>query len=273
MKLNIATLALICLFQQIVLHEVSAEDLFPDKGLEAAVRQQVYAKRNNAEPLVAEDVKRISTVNGKGKAIKSLVGLEHCVAIQELVLENNEITDLSALKELKLLQSINLAGNKIESLDPLKELERVQYLELSRNQISDVSPLANMKNMRSLYLSGNKLEKIDTLKELRKVWSLYLAGNPLQDFSPIEQMTSLSSLDLSNCGVADLQFLSSLKPHSLTLSDNKISDLSPLLEMAKNDADHLFAPFWRIDLKGNPVDAKSETVEELRKLGAKLKFE
>ncbi|MEO8270613.1 MAG: hypothetical protein ABI557_12900, partial [Aureliella sp.] len=59
-----------------------ADDLFPDKGLEAAVRYEVFAKRYNQEPLTAEDVKNISKVEGKGKDIKSLQGLENCVAVQ-----------------------------------------------------------------------------------------------------------------------------------------------------------------------------------------------
>lgn len=251
----------------------SGQDLFPDKGLETAVRKEVFAKRYNTEPLTAEDVKRISQVKGKGLEITDLTGLEHCVAVQEIDLRDNQIVDLGPLRELKLLQSISLANNKIESLEPLKDLERTQYLELSGNAIVDLSPLAKLIHMRSLYLSYNKIENIEALKGMKKVVSLYLAGNPLKDLQSISELRSVDTLDLSGCGVEDLSFLKPLKLRSLNLNDNKVQSVGPLLEMAQADSRRDFAPFWRIYLKGNPVDTMSEQVQALQQLGSRLSFE
>jgi internalin A len=253
----------------------SADDLFPDKGLEAAVRYEVFAKRYNQEPLTAEDVKNISKVEGKGKSIKSLQGLEQCVAVQLIDLENNQIEDLAPLAGLKLLQSINLAHNKIASIEALKDLERVQYLQLTGNAVSDLKPLAKMKNMMSLYLSENKLEDIAVVAELPKVWSLYLAGNPIKSFEPIAGCQRVDTLDLSKCGVKDLAFLKPLTElKRLMLENNQIEDLAPLLEMAQGDKEHRFAPFWNIHLKGNPLgEATEKQIEELKQLGARLHLE
>jgi Leucine-rich repeat (LRR) protein len=253
-----------------------AQDLFPDKGLEAAVRREVFAKRYNTEALTQEDVKNISQVKAKGKAIKSLEGMQHCVSVREIDFENNEIVDLKPIAELKLIQSINLAGNKIENIEPLAALSRVQYLELSRNAVSDIYPLSNMSNMRSLYLSENKIEKIDVVKALPKVWTLYLAGNPVKDFTPVGEMKWLTSLDVKNCGVTDLSFLKNLTELNYVMAvDNKIADLGPLVEMANADKDRRFSPFWRLYLAGNPLEdkAKGEQVEALKKLGARIELE
>src|SRR2546423_9791724 len=89
----------------------AADDLFPDKNLEAAVRQQVFEKRNKPDPLVEADVVNISVVRGAGKKIANLQGLEKCKALAELSLENNEITDLEPIKDLKLIQLLNLGKN------------------------------------------------------------------------------------------------------------------------------------------------------------------
>ena len=123
-----------------------ADDLFPDKNLEAAVRREVFEKRYNAEALTADDVKNISQVVGKGKGIKSLEGLQNCKALMKLDFEKNEIVDLGPLKELKLLQSIDLSSNKIESLEPISQLIQSQYLELSKNAIVELAPLREMSN-------------------------------------------------------------------------------------------------------------------------------
>lgn len=254
---------------------LAAEDLFPDKGLESAVRKEVFAKRYNEEPLTAEDVKNISQVHGKGLEIKSLAGLEHCVAVQEIDLENNQIEDLSQLSGLKLLQSINLAGNQIQSVEPLKDLDRVQYLELSRNKISDIAPLAKMSNMRSLYLSDNQIQSIEVVEQLPKVWTLYLANNPVEDFGPIGKLKWLSSLDLSRCKLKDLSFLKPLTElKTVILQDCELNDLEPLLQMAKGDEQRRFAPFWRLYLKGNPLkDSAQSQLEGLKELGARIVLE
>ncbi|GIX00692.1 MAG: hypothetical protein KatS3mg111_4024 [Pirellulaceae bacterium] len=252
---------------------VADDSIFPDKALESAVRKEVFAKRYNDEPLTKEDVKNISQVHGKGLGIKDLTGLEFCVAVQEIDLEDNEIADIGPLAGLKLLLSINLAGNKIESVEPLKDLDRVQYLELSRNRIKNLSALANMSNMRSLYLSHNQIEDIAVVRKMPKIWTLYLASNPVQDFQPISELKWLSSLDLSDCQVEDLSFLRPLTELKyVNLRNNKISDLGVLVEMAEQDEARRFAPFWRIHLGGNPLDndkAKAQ-IARLKELGARI---
>lgn len=252
------------------------EDLFPDKGLEAAVRKEVFAKRYNTEPLTKDDVKNISQVMGKSKGIKSLAGLENCVAVQEIDLENNEITDLTPMAGLKLIQSLTLARNKIESIAPLAELERLQYLELSGNAVTDLAPLAKMTNMRSLYLSDNKITKIEVVKGLKKTWTLYLAGNKVEDFSPIGELKWLTSLDLRGCNIEKLDFLKPLTElNYVMLAENKITDLSMLVEMAKADQQKRFAPFWRLYLYDNPLGdkAKGEQVAELKSIGGRVFLE
>lgn len=276
-KVFLAFAALLCFAIPVCIpNSLRAEDLFPDKGLEAAVRKEVFAKRYNTEPLTKDDVKNISQVIGKGKSIKSLEGLQHCVSVQEIDLENNEIVDLKPMAELKLLQSINLAKNKIESIAPLSELVRVQYLELSRNSVSDLAPLAKMTNMRSLYLSDNKITNIAVVKGLTKVWTLYLAGNQVADLAPVGELKWLTSLDLRGCGVMDLKFLKPLTElNYLMLIDNKVTDLTPLVEMAKGDTQRRFSPFWRLYLHGNPLSdaAKEAQLKELKDMGARINLE
>src|SRR3954464_4074032 len=130
--------------------QAAADDLFPDKNLEAAVRQQVFEKRNKPDPLVEADVVNISTVTGKGKKIASLKGLEKCKSLALLDLENNDISDLEPLKDLKLIQSLNLGKNKIQSIAPLAGLTGIQYLVISDNQVSDLSPLSGIKALVNL---------------------------------------------------------------------------------------------------------------------------
>ena len=170
---------------------VSADDLFPDKNLEAVVRQYVFEKRNNDMPLVEDDVKNISTIVGKKKGIQNLQGLEKCRSLALLDLEGNEITDVSAVKELTNLQSLDLSKNKIQDIAPLSELVGLQYLHLADNQITSIAPLEKLTNLRTLYLSNNKLQGAETLAKLTKVWSLYLDGTQVTDLKPVAGLKDL----------------------------------------------------------------------------------
>ena len=63
--------------------------IFPDANLEAAVRNYVFEKRNNSEPITADDVASISTITARNKGIKDLTGLEHCKRLMLLELPDN----------------------------------------------------------------------------------------------------------------------------------------------------------------------------------------
>jgi Leucine-rich repeat (LRR) protein len=88
---------------------VVAQDLFPDKNLDAVVRQYVFEKRNTDKPLTVQDVENISTIVGKGKKITNLAGLDKCRSLALLDLADNQVADLTPLKDLKSLQSLNMA--------------------------------------------------------------------------------------------------------------------------------------------------------------------
>ena len=118
----------------------TADDLFPDKNLEAVVRQNVFEKRNKPDPLVEADVVNISDDRRQGKENREPARAGEVQEPRALELENNEIADLAPIKDLKLIQSVNLAKNKIESIAPLAELTGIQYLRIQDNQIADLSP-------------------------------------------------------------------------------------------------------------------------------------
>jgi internalin A len=250
----------------------AADDLFPDKNLEAVVRQYVFEKRNKPDPLVEADVANISTIVGKGKKIASLQGLEKCKSLALLDLENNDISDIEPIKDLKLIQSLNLAKNKIQNLGPLAALTGIQYLEIANNQVSDLSPLSNIKALVNLYASNNKIKDLSPLSSTPKLISLYLDGNPLENIQALASLKNLERLDLRNTGISDL---SPLAEHTewkyLFLNGNKITDLSVLAADAKKDYEgqKRFAPFWQIWVGDNPLsDAAKAQLEEIKKYGS-----
>src|SRR5438105_205609 len=80
------------------------KELFPDKGLEKAVRKSVYEKRDNDKPLVESDLANISIIQAGNMGISSLAGLEKCEVLASLEAGRNDISDLTPLKGMERLQ-------------------------------------------------------------------------------------------------------------------------------------------------------------------------
>ncbi len=252
---------------------VQAEPLFPDSGLEAAVRRQVFAKRESTEPLVEADVLNVSTIDARGRDITRLDGLEKCRSLAMLELAGNRITDLAPLAGLTRLQFLDVQSNRVENLAPLATLPTLQYLHLARNQVRDLDPLAGLTNLATLYVSGNRVENLAPLQGLRRLSSLYLDDNRLRSFEVIGRLSGLSALSLSGNRIADLRPLAGLDNlHLLFLERNRIQDLSAAIDWVKSDREQRFAPFLQLYLDGNPLSstARRSQLDELRAAGVRV---
>jgi len=248
--------------------------VFKDKKLEAAVRRQVFAKRESQEPLTAADVATVSTVSGPFAGITSLAGLEHCVALASLELPGNQIADLAPLAGLKQLQYVNLASNRVAVIAPLAAVPALQYIELSHNQVKDVKPLSGLTNLASIYLSANRLASVAPLTNLPRVATLYIDHNKIRSIQGFGAFRNLTLLSAAHNGISDVSPLSGIRaPSFLQLSDNRIRDLSPLHRWMTPDLEKTrnFAPFVRVYLEGNPLSKQSKVqLEELKAKGARI---
>ena len=246
-----------------------SKSVFADKNLEKAVRRQVFAKRDNDDPLTAEDVAQVAVVSGRNLGIKSLSGLEHCRALASLDLTGNAVSDLAPLEGLPRLQQLILATNKVASLTPLKGNTALQYLDLNHNAITDLAPLAGLTNLAVLYVSDNRVKTIVPVVKLPKLHSFYLDRNGIKDISGLNQLSWLSSFSAAGNRISDLTPLKGLQNLSfLFLEKNQIADLQPLLDSLKADYEgkQYFAPYVNIYLRGNPLSkAARAAMEQFKK--------
>jgi hypothetical protein len=248
--------------------------IFPDKALEAAVRKQVFAKRDNQEVITAEDVATVSIIEGKKAGIKDLTGLEKCKSLASLTLPENQITNLAPIKGLERLQFLDVSNNQISDITPLAACKALQYIELTGNKVTDVSALGGIQSLTSLYLANNQIKDATSLFKLPKVWTLYLEGNQVNNIAGIGGMKWLSMLSLKGNGVKDISPLEPLTElQFLFLENNQITDLTPLHRMWKkdNDGPREWAPYCQIFIGGNAIDdASKKLVEEMKKAGARI---
>jgi Leucine-rich repeat (LRR) protein len=250
---------------------VLAQDVFPDKALEKAIRWEVFEKRYNDQPITVEDVKSISQVVARGKGIKSLEGLQHCKAIMKIDLANNEISDLAPIADLKLIQSLDLSGNQIANLDSLKNLVQMQYLQLSKNQVKDLTPVAGMQKLNALYVNENQVSNIQPCFGLKKLWTLQLAGNPIESIQDISELKHLRTLNLRNCKLKRVDFLASLNELNLLMLDqNPLETLMPLVTSCESGAAKQHSQFLRLYLDQDHLKNLASEVDRLKATNVKI---
>lgn len=99
--------------------------------------------------------------------------------LRNLSLYNNQITDISVLKNLVQLQQLDLYLNQITDISALGHLTRLEFLNLALNQITDVSALESLVNLRWLGLADNRITDASALASLTMLKHLDLKDNPL----------------------------------------------------------------------------------------------
>jgi internalin A len=156
---------------------------FPDANLEAAIRETLNKPTGDIH---SSELAGLKHLYADTKGIVNLTGLEYCINITDLELQNNQISDLTPLTGLVSLQDLNLDYNQISNLTPLAGLVNIQRLYLDFNQITNLSPLAGMTKIAKIMLDNNQISDI---KPLVDNWGLafgdvvYLENNPLSQIS------------------------------------------------------------------------------------------
>ncbi|MDH5765345.1 MAG: leucine-rich repeat domain-containing protein, partial [Gammaproteobacteria bacterium] len=204
------------------------------------------------------------TINGPVPVFKTPA--DQVYSLIELDVGNTGITNISGIEQYATLQKLNLANNQIQDIGQLSTLS-VNELDLSNNNVIDASPLSSYTQLTALYLSGNKwisaeqaLGIINNNLQLTRIGlnDINFAGSPTYGNIPafINNLTSqvyplvelkmantgistilgveqynntLRTLDIANNNIENISLLSNLQLTEVNLSDNKISDFSPLL--------------------------------------------
>jgi len=140
---------------------------------------QHLRKLHNLERLTA--LRRASFCNNE---LTRIEGLEKCVLLEELSLEDNRVIKLENLGCLTMLARLDLGKNKITRVEGLEALTHLTQLSLEDNDVTSLSPLAKLPSLMEVYIGNNRLgqlKEVQHLKTLPKLIILDLSGNALCD--------------------------------------------------------------------------------------------
>lgn len=151
---------------------------FPDKNLEAAVKENLHIDRD----LFESDLEGLTFLFAPEYGIKKISGLEKAVNLKYLTLYYNEITDLKPLASLTKLEHIDLDTNKIKNISPLAGLTKLNTLWLNDNPISNIDTLSKLEYLENLFLHNTSITSLKALENLDHISTITLEGTNI-DYS------------------------------------------------------------------------------------------
>ena len=228
----------------------------------------------DASPLRA--LVELNTLDLGHNAVSRMDSLSGLTKLTTLSLASNSIDDLGAPSGLPALSTLDLSENRIVDVHSLATLHALTWLGLAKNRITDPSPLSALSSLNSLDLSGNQLQVLSASFHVPSVSMLNLSSNGLKQMASLSG-SSFLMLNLAHNGLSDLSALAGVTfnnvpcyrcgttPGSLDLSDNQLTDLSPLLAAVTPAS-------FSIDVRQNPIScaAQATNIAALRARGVTL---
>ncbi len=219
-KVSIISLILLSFF--VIKNDRMAEAAtvnIPDANLKECINGLL--NQNPTDNITETQMSNITILNCRTKGIVSLEGVQYLTDVTDMYLYNNQIEDLTPLKDLTTLSFLELnfnnvsdlkglenitsleflmvANNSVEDLHELTNLTNLFHLEFEKNYlINDIEPLRNLTNLERLYIDNNLINDISPLEGLTKLTRLYIQNNKISDLSPLKNMSNISSLQLDN---------------------------------------------------------------------------
>lgn len=135
--------------------EYEEEFDYSEQSFLSALKRRIYGNLNVDFPMyLLEDLEEIEMADYE---IESLEGIEACRYARVIDLSNNNLTDVTDLRDLHGIERLYLANNQIGLIDPLGNLTGLQVLDISYNDVDDLSPLFELEELEYLNVMGNRI--------------------------------------------------------------------------------------------------------------------
>ncbi len=195
-------------------------------------------------------------LSGKGLEDSDIVNLKKMTKLTEIVLSDNDLTDLSVLSKLTTLKKVTFHNNSVSDLSFAKKLKNLTVIGADNNGITDISALSGLTKLKEVWMGGNKITDLSPLKKCTNITHLNVKHSPVKNISALSGMKKLNTVILEDCGLKSIKPLKGLKNlEYVYISDNKLTDLTPL---ADSSLVELYAD--NNNLKGNTKALEGVTV-------------
>lgn len=118
--------------------------------------------------------------------------LAQCTNLRVLILDYQQISDVSPLAELPL-EYLSLTGNQVSDLSPLAGQTELRVLDLGENPARSVEVLTQLTALQEVTLEATGITSVEVFAG-SGIQSLNVRGTWITDFSPLESCPDLTRL-------------------------------------------------------------------------------
>ena len=118
--------------------------------------------------------------------------LARCSGLRVLILDYQQISDLSPLAELPL-EYLSLTGNQVSDLSPLAGLTKLQVLNLGENPVRTAEGVAQLPMLREVILEATGVTSVAAFAG-SDIQYLNVRTTWVTDYTPLETCPSLTRL-------------------------------------------------------------------------------
>jgi hypothetical protein len=224
--------------------------VFADTALERVMREHIGKPTGD---ILSSDVDTVTQIIAEELGITSLSGLEYCVSLENILMADNEISDITPLAGLTQLWGVHISWNDVSDISPLQGHTALTQLHLSQNPVTDLGPVASMTSLEQLvmgethitdysplyglphfsdiYLGSCNLSDISFMSNLTHLRIAQLPFNQITSIEPLRNLTTLQGLGLIYNQITNIEPLANLvNLVDLNLFGNQISDIQPLID-------------------------------------------
>ncbi len=176
----------------------SSNNLTEISGLSNVTQLETVNLSNNEisdVSVLAKSSLKLSSINIADNKISDISSLAVCNFVDEFIANNNNITNIDALKSWSVLSKIDLSYNQISDVTPLSKCLKLSYVDLSNNIINSVDCLDLAQGqVTGIYLniSNNKLISINLLPF--DCSEMIINGNEISDLSFLNGFETIDKL-------------------------------------------------------------------------------
>lgn len=206
-----------------------AWESMPSNYVSAVIIDDVrYTKRGEIDTL--EDLKKMHNLYSLTLVKQKITNLEPIkdLDIVHLFLNDNDIEDISALKEMTSLYTLEVGGNPIRDFGVVPHLINLGELDISDTNCSDFSFLKNMTNMRVLIAKNLKLEDIDFVSELYKLQTLNVQNNKIKNIFCVENLNQLEAFNIADNPIENISSINKMKKLKYMVIKNTLIDVDSI---------------------------------------------
>lgn len=210
----------LCLFP-ITVFAQNETIVFEDENLKSYLLLNTAVNTNSDNEIQKSEAENIRRLDMTDKNISSLVGMSFFINLEELIIEDNQISSLKPIENLFKLKLLNAKNNPIISVN-LKNMTARLDVALSQTKIKNLD-VSGMENLYRLEIEETPLSTVN-LRGCVSLESIPMAANQLTEIN-LDGLPSLTYINLSRNKIKQIDVKNMPKLNYLELEDNLLENL------------------------------------------------